>query len=247
MTSEGNQILGRIYKIVSSETDQVYVGSTTQALKTRLSVHKEKYKLYLKNVQHYVTSFDIMKFSDAKIMLIHEGLFDTKDDLRRLEGQYMLATEHCVNKCIAGRNSHERYMTRADEIKQYQVEYRNNNGDKIREQRRQFRLANKDRLCEISKDYYKNHKDNVLRRDKIYRESNADKIKARESQIIQCPVCNSCFTRGVKARHEKSLKHRSALSQASSSELPATDAPEDGVRSQSSSSEIPAIENLTSD
>ena len=66
-SSEGNQIFGRIYKITSSETDDVYVGSTTKTLRERLSQHKSNYKQYIKNKYRYVKSFDILKFVDVKI------------------------------------------------------------------------------------------------------------------------------------------------------------------------------------
>lgn len=37
---------GKIYKIVSVSTSDVYIGSTTKDLKKRLSEHKSHYKLY---------------------------------------------------------------------------------------------------------------------------------------------------------------------------------------------------------
>ena len=70
------QIIGRIYKIVSSECDSVYIGSTTQQLNARFTCHKSHYKKYVDGTYHYVTSFEILKFADAKIELVHEGVFD---------------------------------------------------------------------------------------------------------------------------------------------------------------------------
>jgi hypothetical protein len=278
MTSEIKEsIHGRIYKIVSSETDQVYVGSTTKTLKRRLTGHKSKYNLYLKNEHHYITSFDILKFSDAKIMLIHEGLFDTKDDLRRLEGQYMLATEHCVNKCIAGRTATERLEANIEHLKRIQKLYRElnkeaikqrnkvyheNHKDEHKQYKKEYYTLNKERLSKERHNYYEQNKEHIKEQVKRYAKDNAeaikercnnyrrihqDRIKEQKGQVIECPVCKTTYTNGHKSRHERTIRHQNALSQASSSELPATDTTEYGARSQSSSSEIPAIENLTSD
>jgi predicted GIY-YIG superfamily endonuclease len=57
--SQGNQIFGRIYKIVSSETDDVYIGSTIRTLRERFKEHKERYNSYTMG-KKYTTSFEIM-------------------------------------------------------------------------------------------------------------------------------------------------------------------------------------------
>ncbi len=80
------QIIGRVYRIISSECDGVYIGSTTQQLNTRFSDHKSHYKLYLHCKTTYVTSFEILKFTDANIKLVHEGVFDGKKDMEKFEG-----------------------------------------------------------------------------------------------------------------------------------------------------------------
>jgi hypothetical protein len=96
------QIIGRIYKIVSSECDGCYIGSTTQQLSRRLCVHKSHYKRYLAGKCNYMTSFDVIKFADASIELVHEGVFDSKNDLEHLEGEIIQTTPNVVNKNIAG-------------------------------------------------------------------------------------------------------------------------------------------------
>ena len=101
------QIIGRIYKIVSSECDGCYIGSTTQQLNMRLNMHKNDYRRYLTGKPIYITSFEVIKFADASIELIHEGVFDSKEDLRRLEGEMIKTTPNAVSKNIAGRTQPE--------------------------------------------------------------------------------------------------------------------------------------------
>lgn len=39
--------IGKIYKLVSTETDKVYVGSTTRRLQKRMTDHKYNYARYI--------------------------------------------------------------------------------------------------------------------------------------------------------------------------------------------------------
>ncbi len=57
---------GNIYKIYCN----IYIGSTTQNLKSRLSQHKYFYKQYLNGKNIYYSSFEILKYNDYEIQLI---------------------------------------------------------------------------------------------------------------------------------------------------------------------------------
>ena len=96
-------IIGRIYKLTSSETYDVYIGSSVQTLDKRLTYHKHDYRRYLKGVQHYITSYEIVKYVDATIELIHEGEFANIKEMHKMEGEYIQKTENCVNRIIPGR------------------------------------------------------------------------------------------------------------------------------------------------
>lgn len=92
---------GKIYKIISNQTDKVYVGSTTQPLCERLSSHRSKYKRYLINKNTYITSFELVKYDDAKIILIENYPCQNKEELHAKEYDWMDKTENCVNKVIS--------------------------------------------------------------------------------------------------------------------------------------------------
>ena len=55
----------KIYKLVSNQTTAVYYGSSCNLLRTRLGQHKSNYKLWQTQKYHYVTSFEIVKYSDC--------------------------------------------------------------------------------------------------------------------------------------------------------------------------------------
>ncbi len=142
------QIIGRIYKITSSECEGVYIGSTTQQLKTRFSKHKSDYKRYLddRTNSNYMTSFEIIKHADAKIELIHEGIFKDKKCLEKMEGELIKTTSCCVNKIICGRTNQESKRLSYEKYK-----------DKYKE----FYEANKDTLCKRQKEYNEAKKDKL--------------------------------------------------------------------------------------
>ena len=114
------QIIGRIYKIVSSECDGCYIGSTTQQLSIRFSEHKSHYKRYSVGNELYYTSFEVLKFADANIELIHEGVFDSKQDMIQLEGEVIRTTPNAMNKNVAGRTKKEHYNDNREAIRAYQ-------------------------------------------------------------------------------------------------------------------------------
>ena len=106
------QIIGRIYKIVSSECDGCYIGSTMTQLSIRFSEHKAHYKKYLYGKSNYYSSFEVLKFADASIELVHEGVFDNKKDMVQLEGEMIRTTPNAVNERVAGRTKREHQNTK---------------------------------------------------------------------------------------------------------------------------------------
>ena len=133
--ASSTQIIGRIYKITSSACDGVYIGSTTKQLNVRFSVHKSHYKIYLAGNMNYLTSFEVLKFVDAQIELIHEGLFNGKKDMEKFEGETIRTTPNAVNKNVAG-------WTGTKE--EYQQQYREDNKEAIAQNIRQYYEDNQD-------------------------------------------------------------------------------------------------------
>jgi hypothetical protein len=115
----------KIYKITSAQTPDIYIGSTTKTLNSRLTGHKMNYRKYLRGKYAYVTSFEIVKYPDCKIELLELCNFDTKEQLRRREGEYILNNE-CINMRVAGRTRKETcknyYNNNKDKIKKYKAE-----------------------------------------------------------------------------------------------------------------------------
>ena len=62
---------GKIYKIVSYESDNWYIGSTTNKyLCNRFGEHKKAYRKWIDGRRGYMTSFELLKYDDCKIILL---------------------------------------------------------------------------------------------------------------------------------------------------------------------------------
>lgn len=139
-----NYQLGKIYKIESYQTNEIYIGSTCEKyLSNRLSGHKRHYKLYLNNKYHFVSSFDILKYDDAFITLIESYSCNNRDELFKREG-YWIRKLNCINKRIAGRKQKE--YTTDNKLKYVQIKqkYVINNKSKVKESRKQWLNKNPD-------------------------------------------------------------------------------------------------------
>ena len=101
---------GYVYAIRSHQTEQVYIGSTTQQLCSRMAGHRRNAKL-----DRECTSKQILAFDDAYIELIEVVEFTDKAELRAVEGRHIRAM-NCVNKCIAGRTAQAYYLDNAEAI-----------------------------------------------------------------------------------------------------------------------------------
>jgi hypothetical protein len=85
--------------IVSNKTDKIYIGSTKKyEIEKRMSEHKNNAKYWTEGKTHYTSSFEIIKFGDAKIKLIESYPCYNKTQLLMRERYYIdLYRDLCVN------------------------------------------------------------------------------------------------------------------------------------------------------
>ena len=203
-----NYQLGKIYKIESNQCEQVYVGSTCEKyLSNRLSGHKTQYKGYMiGKYMRYLTSYELLKYNDAKIYLIEDFPCDRKEQLHAREG-YWIKELDCINKRIAGRTQKQYNQDNKEKINSQIKKWREDNKDKIREQQKKYYQDNKEEIREKNKQYREENKEEIREKKKQYREENKDKIKAHRSQKVNCE-CGTLVTLSNLNRHRKSVKHK---------------------------------------
>ena len=129
---------GKIYAIRSHQTEQIYIGSTTQSLSIRFAEHKRDIKNRVGKRQP-CSSKEILQYPDAYIELIEEYPCDNKEQLNKKEGEH-IRSNNCVNKYIAG---------------QTDKEYRDINREKMIEYQKEYYKQNKILILEQKKEYYK--------------------------------------------------------------------------------------------
>ncbi len=169
-------ITGRIYLLKSFRTDDVYIGSTIQSIKARLSNHKADYKRFLSNNYHYKSSYEVVKYGDCYIELIKE-VSCTKKQLLILEGYEIVKNTNSINNRIAGhllmynnyneyenmrqkeRKKNEKYETHKKELNK---EYRENNKEYYYEKQKEWRENNKDWVNEYKKQWRLKQKQKIL-------------------------------------------------------------------------------------
>ena len=227
---------GKIYKITSDYTDDVYIGSTYRKLDERLKEHDKKYKLYLKdNNNDYLTSFKILKYDTYEISLIELVNVNTKKELTDREGHHIRITPNCINKIINGRTEKEWRIDNKAYLKEYHTKYIKNNKIELSKYHKQYRTEHKDEIKIKQKKYHENNKDtnNLKKKQKEDCEcghqytlghktrhlqtekhkkyaNNPEELKEKQKNKIPC-VCGSSYSLPNKGQHLKTIKHKSYL------------------------------------
>jgi hypothetical protein len=187
--------IGRVYAIKTHNSDDIYIGSTTQTLKSRLSRHLRDYSKYLIGNVRFISSFDIIKQEKVYIELLEEYEDITRNELFKHEGKYIKAME-CVNKIVAGRTRKENYEDNKPKIlekrkeqyeankekaKQYQKEHYEANKEKAKQYQREHYEANKEKAKEHQKQYYEANKEKA----KEYQKANKERISQKKKEWYQ--------------------------------------------------------------
>lgn len=173
---------GYIYCIKSPNTDEIYIGSTTNELQKRFYYHNYDYE----NRKGFITSSKIFEYGDAYIELIEEMDFDDIKELRKKEGEYQ-SNMKCVNKQIE-----------CNDRKKYDTEYYFKNREKRL-------LANKE-WCKNNKD--KRRITNRKCREKYKDERNKQLKERYAKNKVDC-YCGGSYSKYTKERHFQSKKHQS--------------------------------------
>ena len=203
MEAENKYQRGKIYKLISNQTEDVYYGSTIEkTITNRLSRHRMDYKYWLTGKHHYLTSYEIVTYDDCKIILVENFPCNTKYELTARE-QYYIDNNKCINKQKANTG-----LSREEYTKQYnQV-----NKDKINEKNRQYHLDHKDEDSERHRRYNQEHKQQRREKGIQYYQDHKDEIRARRSIKYICE-CGGSYISTHKTRHMQTKKHQAWLNE----------------------------------
>ena len=170
----------KIYKVLNTVDDEVYVGSTTQSLSKRMGKHRRN--ATQRNTQFY-QHMNKIGISNFYMELIETYPCNSTDELHKREGEW-IRQMGTLNQIVSGRTMQQ---------------YREDNKDKIREQKQQYREDNKDKIREQTQQYREQNKDKIREQNQHYREHN--------SNICTC-VCGSLVSKINMCKHIKTDRHR---------------------------------------
>jgi hypothetical protein len=194
MDSTNKYLEGKIYKIISSQTPNVYIGSTCEPkLCRRMTGHRRQYGYWKKNNKRYYSSFEILKYDDAKIILIEKFSCFSKDELVSRENFYVNSTPNCINNYRPKRSKKEYYNDNKEMFQYWNKEYYN---------------SHKKSILEQAKELYNNNSDKYKLKNDIYYQNNKHKIMSSGSKSEICNVCGKEYTLGHKSRHIKTIFHQ---------------------------------------
>lgn len=173
---------GKIYKLVSDQTDQVYIGSTTRTLAQRKGNHITAFRAFREGRpgSDYYSSFEILQYNDARIELIEPYPCGSKAELLARE-QHHIDNTPCVNKHKAVADPSER-LAGARLWKQ-------NNRAKNLLILRHWRENNQQAIKDYSHKYYAEKRDSIL-------------VKKRERALASATITCVCGGRPYQATRE---------------------------------------------
>ena len=222
---------GKIYAIRSHQTNKYYIGSTNQlTLAQRLGKHRSNYKDYLINNNGYMSSFEILQYTDHYIELLELYPCNTKDELHRREGELIREFKSdLVNIVINGRTPKEYRVDNKEQIsereKQYSIDnaehkkqYRQVNKEHIAERQKQYSNVNVEHIAEYHKQHYIININRIKEQHKQYYNDNKHAILEQKKQPYVC-VCGLTITKHGKAQHMRTTKHINLIQQLFNNEL----------------------------
>jgi len=128
---------GKIYKLICSETQKIYIGSTCSTLSKRLYGHKAKLNRAVSR-----------NFVNPKIYLIEDYPCERKEQLLMRE-RFFIESLDCINK----------KLPIVENRKESDLKYIKNNKERIKEAQQKYLNNNKEFMEQIKKKSYEKNKD----------------------------------------------------------------------------------------
>ena len=130
---------GKVYQVLNNVNDDIYIGSTCQALSKRLYEHKSHLNDGKGDLHKLMRDIGKEPFY---IELIELYPCNNREELRAREGYY-IRERGSLNKLIAGRTHQEWYEENKEHIKSYKKQYHKDNQESINVKLKKYYKDNK--------------------------------------------------------------------------------------------------------
>ena len=199
-------MLGRVYKIVDSQSDDVYVGSTFRELSVRFGKHTAGSPTAIGKLmkEHGRSRYSIILIREYQVadkyqLHAYEQLWINKTKCINKQSAFCIERLYiCASKDKANKRSAKYRFANKDKVNAGNRRHNEANKNKIKERRE----AKRDDIIQKKREYNKVNKDKINQKNREYREVNKKKL----NQKFDCE-CGGKYTWGSKARHMKTKKH----------------------------------------
>jgi len=211
-------MIGIVYKIYSPNTNEIYIGSTTQKLKYRFQHHINDYQNTLRDNRNRTSNsrfiFEKFGVENCKIELLAK--YEVVDDrhLRAYECKWIgKLNRFCVNKYepINFLPKHKNiifYQKNKELLKEKSKKNYDENKEQILERTKEYYQKNKNQIVEKKKEYREKNKELLAEQKKKNYEKNKNKILEKQKQKWFCDICNIEITINHKSRHINRPTHQ---------------------------------------
>jgi hypothetical protein len=191
--------LCKVYKLISNQTDKVYIGSTCQILSRRMASHRQSYKKYLNGKKLNYASFEIVKYPDCKIILVQAYPQCQSNIEQRMFEQDWIDCYDCVNKTrayispeLAKEQEKEYYQNNKEQFSDYHKKHYQYNREYCLERQKEYYNKNKEQRQKYNREWHEKNKEQRKERDKIYYENNKEQISKKNKEIGKKKVLCEC-------------------------------------------------------
>lgn len=203
------------YKIWWEGKDDLYVGSTKQALSMRMAKHRHCAKKGRTDMKIYNAIRN--NGYDFNYCALESYDVSCSEDKRKWEQRHIDLLKPNLNMYAAYATLERKKIKKAE----YSKTSRENNKDKIKVKKRQeyldnidkiktYRKNNEHRIKEKSKQYRKINKDKIIAINEQYRKNNRNEINERKKIKAECE-CGSIVRRSELLRHKRTKKHKHSM------------------------------------
>ena len=177
---DNKYIDGKIYEIISDNTDMVYIGSCIVTLKERLIQHKNK--------ANTCSSKSIIDCGDYDIYLIEKYSCNNNLELRIREQIYIDIYKNNGKNVINLQNAY----TSTEDKQKYHKEYKKNNKRQNYEYQKEYYKCNCEKLKNTEKQWYKDNREKQQEYYKEYYKNNKE-IQSERDLFRSKKVCNGFY------------------------------------------------------
>jgi len=173
----------KIYKLICSNPDLIYFGSTTQSLDRRLTSHNTPSNKSMAKL--------LYEYGGVEIELLETC--GSKEEMLKIENHY-ISNYECVNKKASIPNplrNKQYYEKNREAVLVLAKKYNQDNNEAINIRKKEYRQLNKEELSIKWKEYY---------------EKNKEEICVRKTEKITCE-CGRTVRKDSITRHRKFKVH----------------------------------------